>query len=110
MDTATPDDSTCLCPAPDTRCPVHFRIARGWGARATSSERGRAHLAMAQVTSGDPEPGIFTPEIRDAAAYLPELIADLLIAAEDLGTDPFTVLRQAMAWRREERARITPLP
>lgn len=110
MATAPADAPTCQCPDPDIRCPAHFRIARGWGTRATASERGRAHLAMAQVTSGDPEPGIHTPEIRDAAAYLPELIADLLIAAEDLGTDPFTALREALAWRREERTRTTPLP
>ena len=64
----TPNDE-CTCPQPEARCPAHFRIARGWGMRATASERGRAHLAMAQVTSGDQEPGIFSfAEIRDAAA------------------------------------------
>ena len=110
MNADPPDHPACTCPVPDTGCALHFRIARGWGARATASERGRAHLAMAQVTSGDPEPGIFSPEIRAAAAYLPELLADLLIAAEELGTDPFTALREALAWRREERTRITPLP
>lgn len=106
----TPNDA-CTCPQPEVRCPAHFRIARGWGMRATASERGRAHLAMAQVTSGDQEPGIFSfAEIRDAAAYLPELIADLLIAGEDLGTDPFTALREALKWRREERPYTRPLP
>ena len=67
---------------------THFAHARGWGVRATAAERAQAHIRLMYAGIGEPEPPLYSAEMREAAtAFIPELLADLWQLAEDYGLD-----------------------
>lgn len=67
---------------------THYAHARGWGVRATAAERAQAHIRLMYAGIGEPEPALYSAEMREAAeAFIPELLADLWQLAEDYGLE-----------------------